>query len=124
MNRQPALRVECKARNRAVRMAELFDFTGKVVSNTGGSTGIGRATALSFARQGARVVVGNTNEAGAETVEMTKRAGSVALFVTTDVSDANAVKELVRRTRPPVETYGGLQRAAQPEMTGGVLYLC
>lgn len=41
---------------------DLFDFTGKTVLITGGSTGIGRATALAFARHGATIVIGDLNE--------------------------------------------------------------
>jgi NAD(P)-dependent dehydrogenase (short-subunit alcohol dehydrogenase family) len=47
-------------------MAEqLLDFTGKVVVATGAATGIGRATALAFARQSATVVIGDVDERAA-----------------------------------------------------------
>jgi len=56
----------------------LLDFHDKVVLITGGSTGIGRATARAFARQGAKVVVGDISEEGAETVEILKSEGGRA----------------------------------------------
>jgi NAD(P)-dependent dehydrogenase (short-subunit alcohol dehydrogenase family) len=85
-----------------------FNFTDKVAIVTGGSTGIGRATALLFARHGARVVIGDVNPEGRETVAMIEREGGVALFVETDVRNAQQVQALVAAA---VETYGGLHCA-------------
>ena len=75
---------------------------------TGGSTGIGRATALLFARQGARVVIGDLNLEGRETVKAIEREGGAALFVETDVRNAPEVEGLVAAA---VKTYGGLHFA-------------
>ena len=72
-----------------------FDFTDKVALVTGGSTGIGRATALLFARHGAKVVIGDVNAEGWETVETIKREGGVAAFIETDVREAKQVEHLV-----------------------------
>ena len=82
----------------------------KVALVTGGSSGIGRATALAFAREGAQVVVSaNMNiQSGAETVRLIREAGGEAIFVKADVSLAAGVKALVDKT---IETYGQLDCA-------------
>ena len=85
-----------------------FNFTDKVAIVTGGSTGIGRATSLLFARHGARVVIGDLNPEGRETVSTIEREGGAALFVETDVRNAQQVQRLVGAA---VETYGGLHFA-------------
>ena len=85
-----------------------FNFTDKVAIVTGGSTGIGRATSLLFARHGAKVVIGDVNLEGRETVATIKQEGGTALFVETDVRNAQQVAGLVRAA---VETYGGLHVA-------------
>jgi NAD(P)-dependent dehydrogenase (short-subunit alcohol dehydrogenase family) len=73
----------------------IFDFSGKVALVTGGSRGIGRATALLFAQNGAKVVIGDVDPVGSETVETIKRGGGEATFVRTDVSDEGDVKNLI-----------------------------
>lgn len=81
----------------------------KVAVVTGASSGIGRATALAFARQGVRVVVGDVLESqGKETVQGIQDAGGEALFRRTDVSRAADVEALVRAA---VDTFGGLDYA-------------
>ena len=82
---------------------------GKVALVTGASSGIGRATALAFAREGAKVVVADvTVEGGEETVAQVKKAGGEAIFVKTDVSKAVEVEALVAKA---VATYGRLDCA-------------
>lgn len=82
---------------------------GKVALVTGGGSGIGRASALVFARAGARVVVaGRGAEAGEETVRAVRDAGGEALFVKADVSEGREVEALINRT---VEAYGRLDCA-------------
>lgn len=71
-------------------------FSGKTALVTGGGAGIGRATALAFAREGARVVIGNRNvERGEETVALITKAGGTAVFRRTDVTVAADVAALV-----------------------------
>ena len=82
---------------------------GRVALVTGGSGGIGRATALEFARQGAKVVVSDLLlEAGQETVRLIGAAGGQATFIKTDVTRAAEVQALVGQT---AETYGRLDCA-------------
>jgi len=85
-----------------------FNFADKVAIVTGGSTGIGRATSLLFARCGAKVVIGDVNPEGRETVATIEREGGTALFVETDVRNAKQVQNLVATA---VKTYGGLHCA-------------
>lgn len=83
--------------------------TGKVVVITGGASGIGRATALAFARQGARVVVGDIDIAGAEnTVAAIKDMGGQADSLRVDVAQSSDVQAMVMRA---VAQYGGLDFA-------------
>ena len=89
-------------------MKTTLNFTDKVAIVTGGSTGIGRATALLFARNGAKVVIGDVNPEGRDTVAAIEREGGAALFVETDVRNAQQVERLVAAA---VETYGGLHCA-------------
>lgn len=68
----------------------------KVGLVTGGGMGIGRAICQAFANEGAQVVVADFNpEAGNETVELIKQAGGDALFVEADVSNEEAVANMV-----------------------------
>jgi NAD(P)-dependent dehydrogenase (short-subunit alcohol dehydrogenase family) len=72
---------------------------GRVALVTGGGAGIGRATALAFHREGARVVVGDVDSAAADaTVRVIVASGGQALAVVTDVARAAAVEALVEQT--------------------------
>jgi len=82
---------------------------GRVFVVTGGGSGIGRATALAFAREGARIVVADIDvEGGEETVKMVNETGVEGLFVETDVSDPQQIEAMVERT---VEAFGQLNCA-------------
>jgi NAD(P)-dependent dehydrogenase (short-subunit alcohol dehydrogenase family) len=87
----------------------MSEFDGKVVLITGGNAGIGRAAAIEFARQGAKVVLsGRREKEGAEVIAEINASGGEALFVKTDVSSERDVKALVDRT---VATFGRLDIA-------------
>ena len=82
---------------------------GKVALVTGSAQGIGRASALTFAREGAKVAVVDINtEGGEETVSKIYEAGGEGIFVHADVSDADGVEAMVRTI---VEAYGRLDCA-------------
>ncbi len=86
---------------------QLLDFTGKVVVITGGKSGIGRAAAIAFARQGAQVVIAGRSNAN-ETLRVIKDDEGEAIFVPTDVSVAADVQNLIKIT---LDTYGRLDIA-------------
>jgi NAD(P)-dependent dehydrogenase (short-subunit alcohol dehydrogenase family) len=90
-----------------MRMSISMD--GRVALVTGGSLGIGRATALAFASAGARVVVADVADAeGEETARMIRDAGGEAIYVHADVANADDVEAMVRRA---VEEFGRLDFA-------------
>ena len=97
-----------------------MQFKNQSVIITGGSSGIGRATALEFAKRGANVVVSDINESGGkETTELIKASGGNAIFVKTDVADWEDVKSLVKTC---IETYGQLNHMINNAGIGQGLY--
>ncbi len=82
-------------------------FSGKAIIITGAASGIGRATALIFAREGADVVCADINEAGArQTAAQVTSQGRKALALRTDVTSRQEVDAMVRGA---VETFGAVQ---------------
>ncbi|MBU8918278.1 glucose 1-dehydrogenase [Neobacillus sp. 114] len=78
----------------------------KVAIITGGGGGIGRATAIRFAQEGARLVIADYSEkAGAETVQLVNEIGGEAKFIQTDMSKPEDVQIMVQET---IDTYGKL----------------
>ncbi|MEM7725808.1 MAG: glucose 1-dehydrogenase [Cyanobacteria bacterium P01_A01_bin.45] len=85
------------------------DMTGKVAIVTGGSSGIGRATAIEFAKHGAKVVVAARGEKGGEeTVQQIEAVGGEGIFIKTDVTIATEISALVQKT---IENYNRLDYA-------------
>lgn len=94
---------------------------GKVALVTGGSSGIGQATAAAFAREGAKVVVADVRVEGSEeTLQMIKDVGGEAIFVKTDVTKATEVEAMANKA---VETYGRLDCAFNNAGFGGEIAL-
>jgi NAD(P)-dependent dehydrogenase (short-subunit alcohol dehydrogenase family) len=98
---------------------------GKAAIITGAGSGIGRATAKIFAREGAKLLISDiVAEAGTETLEALRAAGAAAIFMKVDVSNASDVTAMVAKA---VETYGRLDCAfnnAGIEGEGAVTHKC
>src|ERR1700676_4115404 len=91
----------------SIKMAGILD--GKVSIITGAASGIGRATSLIFAREGAKLLLADVQEEGGlETVKMVKDAGGEAIFTKVDVAKWADVEAMVAKA---VATYGRLDCA-------------
>lgn len=89
--------------------SQIGDLQGKVALITGGTSGIGRDTAVLFARQGARVALtGRRSLEGEETAKLARAAGGEAIFLQGDVSKTADVQMFVQKT---VEKFGRLDVA-------------
>ena len=92
-------------------------FEGKVAIVTGGNSGIGRATAVMFAREGAKVVVAARRDVeGDETASSIVQNGGEAIFVRTDVADLGQIDAMVNQT---ITTFGRLDYAFNNAGTTG-----
>lgn len=81
----------------------------KVIIVTGGGSGIGRAAALCFSREGAKVSICDVDvKGGEETARMAKKSGGEIIFIACDVSKSGDVKQMVDTT---VDSYGRLDCA-------------
>ena len=94
-------------------------FTDKVILITGGNSGIGKAAALAFAEEGAKVVIAGRRKAeGEQTVNLIEKAGSESIFIPTDITQETEVQNLVSQT---VQTFGRLDYAFNNAGTPGFL---
>jgi NAD(P)-dependent dehydrogenase (short-subunit alcohol dehydrogenase family) len=94
------------SRQASSREDRMRGLKGKVVAIVGAATGIGKATAIRLAEEGAHLVLGDINIAGIEAVaRQVNEAGGKAVATGCDISDDASVKALVELT---VKTYGGL----------------
>jgi NAD(P)-dependent dehydrogenase (short-subunit alcohol dehydrogenase family) len=92
--------------------------TGKVAIITGAGSGIGRASALRFAAEGAKLVLGDKTEAVHETAQMVKDAGGSATALQIDAGVEADVQKIVKTA---IETYGDLHVAfANAGISGGM----
>lgn len=90
-------------------MSDTHRFTGKAALVTGAASGIGRATAVAFAREGARVaILDRTEDALSETSEAVRDAGAEVLAIACDVSEPEQVEAAIARV---VERFGRLDVA-------------
>src|SRR6059058_6590772 len=81
----------------------MLRLAGKIAFITGAGTGIGRATAVLFAREGARVAIAEIDAASGE--ETAHLAGNGAIAIRTDVTEPDRLERAIRTT---VETFGAL----------------
>ena len=87
----------------------MSDLNGKSIIVTGAGAGLGRAVALSLAKEGSKVTIGEINEkTGAATLAAIEETGGQAQFVKTDISDENSVTRMVETA---ISAYGQLDGA-------------
>ena len=102
---------------------DVRDLTGKTVLVTGAASGIGRASALAFARRGARLVICDLNEAGlGETAEAIRGLGREVLARQVDVADAEAMRAFAEEVHRGVNALDILMNNAGVAIAGGFLH--
>jgi NAD(P)-dependent dehydrogenase (short-subunit alcohol dehydrogenase family) len=98
---------------------------GKIVLVTGGGSGIGRATALKLAQEGATVMIADyIQEGGERTVKMIKDADGAASFIHTDVSIARKSKRWSRKPPKPTAVDGAFNNAGIEGHVGAITVEC
>lgn len=95
-------------------------FNKKVCLVTGAASGIGQATALAFAKEGAKVVVGDISESGQEVAKLIQNQGGEAVFQICDISDWESVASLVGTA---ASTYGRIDCAVNSAGVAGKVSL-
>jgi NAD(P)-dependent dehydrogenase (short-subunit alcohol dehydrogenase family) len=94
------------------------NFSGKVALITGAASGLGRATALLFAKHQAKVIVSDISiDGGYETVKMIQDQGGEATFIECNVANEESVNNLISKT---IETYGQLDYGINNAGIGGI----
>ncbi len=94
-------------------------FKNKVVLITGGASGIGKATAKFFAEEGAQIAISDVQEKlGIDVIAQLNKKGSKAIFIRTDISKLEEVKQMVAKT---VDHFGRLDIAINNAGIGGPL---
>jgi NAD(P)-dependent dehydrogenase (short-subunit alcohol dehydrogenase family) len=102
---------------------DVTNLTGKTVLVTGAASGIGRASALAFARRGARLVICDLNEAGlGETEEAIRRLGREVLGRRVDVADAESMRAFAEEVHRGVDALDILMNNAGVAIGGGFLH--
>lgn len=95
----------------------MASFSNQVVFITGAGSGIGRATAIAFAKAGASVVVSDVNDTGGQqTVDQIQESGGEAIYTSCNVADPAQIEAAVRKT---VDTYGRLDIGINNAGIGG-----
>ena len=94
-----------------------MNFKNKTIIITGASSGIGRATAILFAGEGANIVIADINEEGGhKAVDLIKNKNGEAVFIKTNVAKYGEVKNLINKT---VEKFGSIDIAVNNAGIGG-----
>ena len=119
---EPWQQIKCTTKllfvNDSAREVNVARFEGKVALVTGGGSGIGRAIALAFAQDGARVVVADVDiTSGEETSHAVAEDGGEAIFLQADVGNREQVKGMIDKA---VTTYGRLDCACNNAGIAGV----